>query len=791
METGNRTSWGAVTLDTNTGVLSMASTDGVVGIESCPSLEVNGSKLTLASGSCAEGLVDLVPGQETTLSATLAGESVEWAIKLSLSDDGQTVLLSSTITNAGQAPGTLGECCLSDAGPVTLQGDDGEAVFLEVLATTGHTQVKRAADIDGEAMSRTYLQLVSHAAGRALHLGFVTFDSNTTEHRFLYDPDEGIQALRSVCDYEDYELQPGQSVDSELLMVEALEDFHASLHHWTDRAAAHYKPAIWPKIPAGWLGWSWVDAIHVELAEDVVIRNINAIRNRLAGFDIEYVWVSIGNIKDSAPGDWLEWDYGNYPHGSEWLVQHLTDLDFKLGFWCGAFWLCSSLEDKVEEMKDAILKQDGELVISCAEWRHGVAGKLPKADRPWCYSLDPTHPKSQGFLRNVFETYRDWGIRYYMVDFLNAVAGSTSGFPYDGYYDRSVIKGPQLLRKGLEVIREAAGPETYLLSSSGPTLQNVGYMDACRVGNDYGEGRALSPEAFFYPATFVINSADFWTSHRFASDNMAASYYTHRKLYINDAGNVMTVDKPIPVCEAQITATIFGLSGGPVMLGDDIDRMSEDRLALVKKVLPRTPDVATPIDLFDCPAPDYPKLFHQHVVSEWGEWDLVGVLNYGNEPMVMPVDMARLGMDEDKPQRLWEFWNEQYLGDVSGQFQAIVPPRSARLYRLSPVLDHPWVLSTDMHTQQGLVELSDVSWHPDTMTLSGKATRPAGEMGNLFVVAPKGLCVANPEGLWIAKDAATEALIIRAQFTFGDESAAWNISFKSIADVGAASGDIL
>jgi len=30
-----------------------------------------------------------------------------------------------------------------------------------------------------------------------------------------------------------------------------------------------------------------------------------------------------------------------------------------------------------------------------------------------------------------------------------------------------------------------AGPETYLLSSSGPNLWNVGLMDACRMGNDY------------------------------------------------------------------------------------------------------------------------------------------------------------------------------------------------------------------------------------------------------------------------------------------------------------------
>jgi hypothetical protein len=134
-----------------------------------------------------------------------------------------------------------------------------------------------------------------------------------------------------------------------------------------------------------------------------------------------------------------------------------------------------------------------------------------------------------------------------MIDFLHAVSDSTpSDFLADGYYDESLIRGAQTYRAGLKVVREAAGEDTYLLSSSGPTYQNVGFMDACRVGNDYGEGRALNPESYFYPATFVINSASFWTSHRAASDAMAAGYFTHRKLYLADSGNLLTVDKPIP-----------------------------------------------------------------------------------------------------------------------------------------------------------------------------------------------------------------------------------------------------
>jgi len=82
---------------------------------------------------------------------------------------------------------------------------------------------------------------------------------------------------------------------------------------------------------------------------------------------------------------------------------------------------------------------------------------------------------------------------------------------------------------------------------------------------------------------------------------------------------------------------------------------------------------------------------------------------------------------------------------------------------------------------QGNFELGDVVWNAETMTLSGTASRPAGETGSLFVCAPEGLCVTNPQGLWIAKDDNDKTLIIRRQFKFADGPEDWEIQFAPIA----------
>jgi len=773
--------WQVVRFDDGQKLLQMRSQDGVTMLDFGVSLEVNGARLTLSDATDVTGAVDLKPGEAGQIGCSFGAPALRGTITVALSDDGETVLLNVMLENTGDAAVTLGRCCLVDvapgAGQFAIAGDDGEAAFLQSSASTSLSRVCRVADPEAAPNSSIVQQIVSNSASRALHLGFVTFDRMGAYHEFAYEPAAGFTELRAICDFYGWELTGGQSVELETLMIEDRADSHASLHNWADRVAAHYKPAIWPKIPGGWVGWAWVDGFNVETYEDVIIRNAEALRRRLAGFDIEYMWESLGNLPGGLPGAWLGWNDKSFPHGHQWLVDRLAELDFKLGFWVGPFYVATSLDEFVAEMEDALVKKDGELAQVCGRWRFGDAGRLPYDQRPCMYGLDPTHPQGEAFLRDVFTTYREWGIRYYMLDFLHAAANANG---YDGYHDRSIVRGTALMRRGLEIIAEAAGPDTYTLSSSGPTFTCTGLVSAARMGNDYGEGRALDAETYHYPGTFLINRAGAVTSHLHASTNQAAAYFTHRKLFINDAGNVMTVDQPIPLSDAQITATIFGINGGPCMLGDDIDRISEERLALIRKVFPRYPEMARPVDLFDSPAPDYPKVFHLHIDAGWDEWEIVAVLNYSEEPLPQSVPLERLGLDPSKQYLLWEFWDQRYVGTISGELRAIIPPNSARLYRLARQPDRPCVLSTDMHAIQGNFELADVCWNAESMTLSGTATRPPGNTGSVFIWAPEGLYVTDPQGWWIAKDDNDKALIIRRPFTFGDTPEQWSIQFAPI-----------
>jgi len=626
--------------------------------------------------------------------------------------------------------------------------------------------------------SKIKTQFYNRTKKLALQVGFVSFQTANTEVEYEYSEQKGIARLQAWCDYGGFELKPDAKMPVETFLVSIGTNPHIQLENWAMEAAKAIQVRQWHDAPIGWLGWSWVDPFTVERYEDIVLRNAKAIRKRLAGFDVNYIWISIGNLADGNPGDWLNWNKKSFPSGPEFLNTSLKNQGFTWGLWCGPFWLCALCREKITEYQDALLKNsDGSLYVVRPEWQFGVAGEMPKEKRPVMYALDPSHPKSLAYMRDVFTTYKKWGVRYYMADFMEAGAGNTSRFPYADHFDKALVAGAQVYHNFLKMMRAAAGDDTYFLGSSGPTIHNAGFVDGQRTGNDFGEGRAMYPDSYFYPATFVINSGAFWTGPQLALQNQAAHYYTHRKLYINDSGNVLTVDKPLPLNDARIHTTIHAMSGGPTMIGDDVDRMDEERLTLIRQTLPRPKEVAFPVDLFDSPSPKIPKIFQRKIEKPWGRFDVVAVYNFEKEMLREKIEFARLGLKPDVQYLVWEFWNTEYQGGFQNCFETAVAPGCVNIYRFVEDTGRPMLLATDMHLLMGEMDIEQCVWDEKDRTLRGLAKRPIGQKGSVFFHVPKELRVANPAGKWIAKDARDDSLIVRCVLDFVEGTADWEIRF--------------
>ncbi len=764
------------------------------------SLEIDGRFFSLyeaSSRSFRIRKISDVLGERRTLEGTFQFREpfFRWVIRWQVSLRDGFLIVNSFIKNLSGKPVRPGRCFLIDAiasnGGMVLLGKNLErATFLqfgfcdstpilsretgveERLPPAGqNSRVKMLTSDGGNHYSNEICHLYNPESGNAFLSGFISFDSFGCRHHVRYARRKGIAELRAFCDLDGTMIQPQAFLKSEHLYIEFSHNPYTALERWADVVRKRYRIRLSAHTPAGWIGGAWVDVFGKkgESPQHVVVENCKAIRKRLAGFPFDYIWISLVNIHDMLPGNWLEFNRKKFPEGFGKTLKKIRRYGFKPGLWVAPFWVFEDAKSAFHQVRSAILRMPQGLPwIRKFVWPYThVRPRRGKAFR--VYTLDGTHPQAHDFIQKVFKRYRKLGVRYYMLDFLGGTKGVKLHNP-----SLSLRAAERLL---MTKIRLAAGRDTHILTAVGSGMHYTGIVDAMRVSTDYGEGRPLYPPfRDFFTATFALND-QVASNHRDTLRNAACSFFTHRRLFINDC-NLLTVDKPVPLNDARIATTIFAITGSPIMLGDDIRRIHQERLNLIKKCLPRTFEMACPVDLFRNVYPDgYPRIFSLRVKKNWDEFFVVAVFNFDELPYRTVLKSQEIGAGDEGCFWLYDFWNERYLGSFKEAFECHVPPCSVNVYRITRVRNHPWILSTDMHLLQGAVEILSVFWDHRKAVLSGVAVRPEGEVGNIFFLMPPGFRLRNHQGHWLARDYRDSSVIIRKEIHFLKKKMYWSLKF--------------
>jgi hypothetical protein len=144
------------------------------------------------------------------------------------------------------------------------------------------------------------------------------------------------------------------------------------------------------------------------------------------------------------------------------------------------------------------------------------------------------------------------------------------------------------------------------------------------------------------------------------------------------------------------------------------------------------------------------------------------------------LEFVRLGLDEDEAYCIFDFWNEEYVGTYRASFPYTVPPNACKVYRVSRVRKHPWLLSTDMHMHQGAAEIESLKWDQDALTLSGTATRPEGETGSLFFLLPRQFRLINHERANTMREVEDTQTVIRWPLQFTSDRQPFELRFEEL-----------
>ncbi|MEQ8767009.1 MAG: NPCBM/NEW2 domain-containing protein [Planctomycetota bacterium] len=211
------------------------------------------------------------------------------------------------------------------------------------------------------------------------------------------------------------------------------------------------------------------------------------------------------------------------------------------------------------------------------------------------------------------------------------------------------------------------------------------------------------------------NGSSGWFGVQDALENTLAGYFPRPGDRARFPGAVRLGDE-LSTDQARAWVTLIGLTGQAAMVAGDLRSMPDAQRQAFSAILP--PLAIRPLDLY---RPEgRPNIFNLRLRIDDQTWDLLALFNWTERADLRSVDFASLGWDRPKaPRHVYEFWEQQYLGEVRESLIATVPPTGVRLYVISPLRNQPQVVGTTRHIIPGVPEDLEVKWDTDLGVMIG------------------------------------------------------------------------
>ncbi|MFN3421502.1 MAG: hypothetical protein ACK40X_07255, partial [Armatimonadota bacterium] len=146
-----------------------------------------------------------------------------------------------------------------------------------------------------------------------------------------------------------------------------------------------------------------------------------------------------------------------------------------------------------------------------------------------------------------------------------------------------------------------------------------------------------------------------------------------------------------------------------------------------------------PIDIFET---EPPKFWVVKDERKKPNQIVIGVFNWGKEPLRSNVPLKWLDLPEHKTYAAFEFWSNRLIAPVENHLQvnlmpAIVENSEGKLsapdepccavFSLRKVTNHPLLISTSRHITQGLIDVLSETWDAKQSTLKGESLLVAND----------------------------------------------------------------
>ena len=517
----------------------------------------------------------------------------------------------------------------------------------------------------------------------------------------------GAVRIAAQIDYGRLRVKPGTTAETETFALGYFADTRFGLEAYADAVAKHYNVKL-PPQPAGFC--TWYTEKHSRACDEtniMVLASYAAKELKPFGFDfvqIDDYWQS-GVSKNGPKRGFMNANpTGPYPSGMKATADNIKKLGLTPGIWFMPF--AGTHYDPIFEPHQ--------------DWFYKDKDGKPFETRWGGTCLDMSVPGAREYLKQLVNRIaHEWGYKVFKRDGLWTGTGTRLMYVNNGYkWDEMGEATPadpdktqiETYRDGLKLVREAAGPDVFLLGCC--VSQNMrsfggafGLLDAMRVGPDTGSGHIGAPHA-------------------------SRNYFLNGRVWWNDP-DCVSVRAKTPLDQARVNASFTAITGDLFYNSDWMPDLPAERLDILKRTIPAHGLPSRPVDYFDN---DPARIWHLPAKDR----HIVAFFNWGKSPASIVCPIGKLGLRTDVEYVAFDFWKNQFLPPFRGELTVNLAPGSCRILAIRPVADHPQLISTSRHITQGVMDVLEEKWDAATKTLSGVSRVVANDPYELRVVVPVG-----------------------------------------------------
>jgi hypothetical protein len=340
--------------------------------------------------------------------------------------------------------------------------------------------------------------------------------------------------------------------------------------HYLEHVAAcnEARPCQNGSLLTGWCSWYFAyERISQQLLRDnfskmAILRT--TVPTNVAVVDDGYM---------TAWGDWDSVKTNEFPLGMCAVSQDISSFGMRPGIWMAPF---------AADKHSQLTKDHPDWIIRNAA---GVPANSSNCGK-FFYGLDATNPNVRKYVHHcVQRAVEEWGFNVLKIDFLYAAC-----LEGNGKYDFSMSRA-ETMHLALKTIRDAAGPDVYLIGCGCPLATGIGFVDAMRVSADTG------------PTWYPAMPLPWWDSGTLPSlramirNSVSRAPLGHRWWH-NDPDCLMFGEHTrLTDDEVASAASIVAMTCGMLLLSDDLPKVPAQRIRILSKIFPLTGVSAVVLDL--------------------------------------------------------------------------------------------------------------------------------------------------------------------------------------------------